>query len=1284
MKQRSSHVLWGAIIRIFELKEYLQIFKNIFFMSKITGLPMLIFCLLLLAQTATADKQTLQKGWDAFNANNRKEAKDFFGKAALDDDTKADANLALALVWWSEDKDDEGFKSFLNFFNAAENPYPYLYALWNSPVVFQGYEKKNEEKVKFLKRLTDESKTNGSIHAMAHSMLGKHYETVGDFKKAEHEFSQTGAIENWQVLGTFDNTSGSGFNKDYGALANAETDAVLKNKNEADVKWFTPPHVRSDRWFDFEYYFLINNSVMYAQTFLKSDAGKEVFFRSGNSGSLKIWVNDKLVTNVAEERNCDLDIYINNVKLNKGYNRVLVQIGESETNAANFMIRVTDKDGNNMSGISSTSVYQPYSKATEYAVKSSTLFAEDFFENKIKSEPDNLLNYLMLSDVYLRNDKVYEARKALKKAKELAPKSSFVGTRMIEAYAREKNVTDLTKEYERIKSTDPDCSYALKGLINEAREKEDYDEEEKLLEKYKSIYGNDEYTQLILLNIAASRNKYDEVVKMAQELYQKYPDNFDLMNLNYTIERNTSKDLAKASEILNAYLKNNYSDKVLTTLAGNYFDLGKTKEGYDLYKERIENVPYSIGFYTDLSELYFAAQDYENALKWAHEALSFAPYIGGYWNKVGKIYEAMKNEDKAKEAYRKAIYFTPTNYEARKHLRKLEGKKDLFENFEKADAYELFKKAPIKDSFPDDNSIILLNETQRVVYPEGATEERSEVLIKIFNQNGIDRWKEYSIGYNRYSQRLLVDKAEVFKKDGNKVQAEKNDDYLVFTNLEAGDAIHLSYRIENYSSGKLSKHFWEQFNFNFDFPVQTSRYSLLLPASKQFKYEVLNANMKPTIKDLDDMKLYVWEYKTQPAIKPESYMPPLTDVGTVLNISSIPDWKYISNWYSDLSTSLAKQDFEIKETVAELFKDKKNLNELQKAKVIYNFIEENVSYSNVPFMHGPIIPQKASRTLNTKLGDCKDVSTLFVAMCKEAGLKANLILVDTRDNGEKHLSLPSVDFNHCVAQLRTGGKNYYVELTDQKLSFGSIPTADLNSNILFIPRDGDTAATQLSKFNSKNRVLNSLVRETNLKFENNDFNFIRKTWKTGVFASQMRNDYADKGKDKQEKSITQAVASEFTNPAKLLHLTLPDLKTLSDTVCYEYAFNIKNELTEVVGIKIFRIPWSEAARSLDFLSLETRQFPFFTWAFSAAEVSKEIMNIEIPKGKALVEQPKSVSLSCPVAEYSLTYNTTVPGKIKAVREMKFKKDVVETNEYAQFREFFNKVSEADSKQLGFK
>lgn len=1237
----------------------------------------------MLSQSVHAGKEGLKQGWDAFNSNKRKEAIQLFQKAADDADTKADANLALCLLYWSEDKTDEGFKSFLEFFNASPDPYPYIYALWSAPVVFNGDEKKKDDRLELLKRLIIDPKANGTIQAMAHAQLGKHYEAIGDFKKANAEYSQIGAITGWQVLGTFDNTSGSGFNKDFRVLANPEPDAIFKNKVDADISWFTPPYERSDRWFDFDFYMDITNSIMYAQTYLKSDDKQEVYFKSGNSGSLKIWVNDKLVTNIPDERNCDLDIYTNNVMLNKGYNRVVVQVGESESGRANFMIRATDKDGHPVKGLSTTTDLQLYKPADVYAVNSFTLFAEDFFQNKIKTEPDNLINHLLLSDVYLRNDKVYEARKALKKARQLAPDNTFIGTRLLEAYMRDNDVTDVTKEYEKIKSNDPESVYALKGFIEEARQKENYDEEEKLMEKYKSIYGEDEYTDLLSLNISASRNKYEEIVSASKVLYAKYPDNLELMNLAYTIERNSSKDLAKADIILKDFLKNDYSDKVMTTLAGNYFDLGNKKEGFEIYNKRIENYPYSVGYYSELCDVYFGSQDYENALKWAKKTLEFAPYVGSYWYKAGTIYEAMNKPDDAKDAFKKSIYYTPTNYEARKQLRKLEGKKDMFENFQKTDVAALYKNAPKAEDYPDDNSIVLLNEIQKVVYPEGASEERSEMLVKVFNQNGIDTWKQYGIAYNHYRQRLIIDKAEVLKKDGNKVQAEKNEGVLVFTNLETGDAIHVSYRLEEYNTGKLANQFWEQFNFNTEYPVKLGRYSLLFPANEKFQSQVLHSDIKPAVTDVEDMKMYVWEAKDQPAIKLEPFMPALSDIGEILDISTIPDWKYVSNWYSDLSSNLAKTDFEIKETVATLFDGKKGLSDLQKAKAIYQFIEENVSYSNVPFMHGPIIPQKASRTLSTKLGDCKDVSTLFVAMCKEAGLKANLVLVDTKDNGIQHLNLPSIDFDHCVAQLIAGGKKYYVELTDQKLSFGTIPTVDLNSNVLFIPRDGDTAAAQLGKFNSPNRTINGIVRESELKFDSNDAILTRKNIKLGMFAAQMRSDYDNQGKDKQEKMITQALASDLTTPTKLLSMNLGDLKALSDTAVYDYSFKIKNHLTEVVGIKIFRIPWSEGVRSLDFLSLDTRKYPFLLWAYNASELSKETIEIDIPKGKTLAEQPKSITLTCSAADYTLTC-TPSPGKLKVVREMKFKKDAIPSAEYVQFKDFYNKVAEADSKQIGFK
>ena len=137
---------------------------------------------------------------------------------------------------------------------------------------------------------------------------------------------------------------------------------------------------------------------------------------------------------------------------------------------------------------------------------------------------------------------------------------------------------------------------------------------------------------------------------------------------------------------------------------------------------------------------------------------------------------------------KKAIEYNPSDYDARKKLRELEGKRDLFTVFKENDAYAMYKNSPGSEKYPDDNSIFLLKDQQQVVYPEnGASEERAEKLIKIFNQEGINEWKEVSIPYNSYAQRLIIEKAEIFKKDGSKVPAEMNENQMVFSSLERTD-----------------------------------------------------------------------------------------------------------------------------------------------------------------------------------------------------------------------------------------------------------------------------------------------------------------------------------------------------------------------------------------------------------------------------------------------------------------------------------------------------------------
>ena len=77
----------------------------------------------------------------------------------------------------------------------------------------------------------------------------------------------------------------------------------------------------------------------------------------------------------------------------------------------------------------------------------------------------------------------------------------------------------------------------------------------------------------------------------------------------------------------------------------------------------------------------------------------------------------------------------------------LKTKEKLYTQFrEVPNPEEIFEKAPSAKDFPEDNSIMLLDETHKIVHQDGATEEKRYEMIKVFNTTGVDTWKEYSIG----------------------------------------------------------------------------------------------------------------------------------------------------------------------------------------------------------------------------------------------------------------------------------------------------------------------------------------------------------------------------------------------------------------------------------------------------------------------------------------------------------------------------------------------------------
>jgi predicted Zn-dependent protease len=1224
---------------------------------------------------ASALANAYSDGWTAFLKNDFKDARALFVKAQNDAATASDAALSLALIDWMEGKYADGFKNFQQFYNSANQPYAALYAVSSLPILNKFEDYLSPEKVAFYEKIITDNNLNGTLQATTNAILANYYRFMNNDKKATEYLNSLGTIDCWQVLGVFDNTSGSGFVKDWDAVAKAKTTDVFKNNVNADVTWYVPVATRFDRWFDFSDYFDLDNTIIYAQSFVQSPKTQEVYLRAGTSGSLKVWINDALVASVSEERNCDLDVYGYKVKLQQGANRVLVQIGQSEIDRSNFMLRFTDENSRPIAGLTAKTEYANYQKDNStYNTEALPFYPEAQLQKTINAQPENYLYKILLAQTYLRNDKAVEATSILKEMEEKFPKSTLVSYSLIEAYARAKNQTDLSREIEGIKTNDPQSYIGQQYKFSEEIDLNHYDEAEKIIKNIISLYGESEYTDNLQRSLAHYQDKKGDVIAWTEKLYKKYPYDFSYVSDYYDIESNKDGGSKKALQILEKYNKTYFDLNALSSLSDEYFTLGNTQKGIATLETLNKKCPNNISYLWQLQNQMAKMQSYSGALSYNDLILKQRPFDGDVFEVRGYIQKELGKKTQAIESFNRAIYLKPTAYDSREQVRQLENKKELFDLFQKFDLKQLIANAPKAADFPQDNSVILNYQKQMVVYPELAKEYKTIIVAKILTQAGIEDWKQYNAGGQ-------IEKAEVLKANGTTVKAEGYSS-VVFTNLEVDDVVHIEFKQQDRSRGALAQYFYSDFNFEYPVPVNTYMFSLLVPNDKIFTSKVTNGRIEPTISDIENMKLYTWEKTNVPAVRQESYMYFYDNI-TQLYLSSFPDWKFIANWYRDLTFSKFAPDYVFTDTYNKLIKGNENKTSLEKAEIFYNYIEDNITYSSVAFMQNNYIPQKPSRTITTRLGDCKDLSTLFVALCRQAGIDANLVLILTRNVGGNNLALPSIEFNHCIAQLNDNGKTYYIELTDNNLPFGALPYIDINAQILPIPFGKDAAGSELIHLISKTRPQNNSICHQNVIVNGNNMSIASSTCFVAAAASNCRNQYKKHGDDNRNKMINERVSAAFNKSVIITDLNFINLDNLKDTVTQSYRFDVNNVLQDVAGMKIFKLPWIDK-NSPDLIAPQTRKYPLEYWAYQLEDIITEIMTLELPTGKTLVETPQNVSLDCANASYTLTFDTKQKGKLIATRIFTLKKDVVSNEEYPAFRSFLNQMNEADEKQFAIK
>lgn len=303
--------------------------------------------------------------------------------------------------------------------------------------------------------------------------------------------------------------------------------------------------------------------------------------------------------------------------------------------------------------------------------------------------------------------------------------------------------------------------------------------------------------------------------------------------------------------------------------------------------------------------------------------------------------------------------------------------------------------------------------------------------------NKKSKLSQYDISTNELKQR------DIFYSD-NKYK------HFDFNNVEDKSKVEFSYKVKQNEPRLLSF-----FAFQHELQTVASQFQIKSDPSIEIGYKLFGDHQDKIVFEKTkegNLDVYTWKVADMPAFEEENRAPNFTYFlpHIVYYIKSytkdnkkealFPDVEHLYKWYYSLIKDINKLDkTALKTKTSELIKDKTNPKE--KAKAIYNWVQENIHYVAFEYEMGGFIPRDAASVFDKKYGDCKDISNLLNEMFKTAGLESNLVWIGTRDKPYSFTDVPTpLVSNHMIASVKIDKQRYFVDGTDSFCPF-TFPSA---------------------------------------------------------------------------------------------------------------------------------------------------------------------------------------------------------------------------------------------------
>lgn len=935
----------------------------------------------------------------------------------------------------------------------------------------------------------------------------------GDVVAARRKLKELAFVDQWQVLGPFDNEGKGGLDTDFGPekeFAIPPVPGRAYSGKERPVRWRPAP---ADRfvfgWLDLGSMLRPEEKICaYARTTIRAKGNphqpRPLTLWVGNSGAFKLWFDGRPVGEDKAYRGYDAERFAARVELGAGSHDLTLKVcGEDQ--APILSLRLGDADGAPELNVEFPSSPEALAQAAQTAgarmqakaTKEPVLFGplRELERGVAGAKPSaaaltSLAEYLVATGS--DDPTEHRARDLARRAAELAPtldrlllagelaedrnqtrewlvKANALVHGSVHPTAREQvelalaqaalargsvNWRDAFPFYEQVLKADPTRVEAIQGeveLYNEAG-----------LPR----------TALKVLEHAVARN----------------PASVNLLNMHASQLRVLGRG-AEASAVEARYAGLRFDDRSYLEARLNLAVARRERETAERWIGRLRQVaPDSQWAYRVAARAYRGLGQSDRAVTELRHALDLAPEDTTTLHSLADLQGELGLRDEQLTLLRKVLELSPQNRAVREYLEHVRPPK--------AQPDESYAWAPERfiglrsEPAAGENQRILRDLTVTTVYPNGKSSKFQQLVFQPLTDAAAAGLRQYAFQYQADREVVRLRGARVFRKDGRVDEAVESGEgaadspdismytsartfYIQLPRLEAGDVVELKYRVDDITPrNEFADYFGELDYLQRTDPSANAEYVLITPKSRAIRVESNLAGLDHTVKETGDNRIHRFFAGRVPAVIPEPAMPPMPEVAGFVHASTYESYAQMGKWYWGLVREQFDLDDETRKLVHEVVKDAKT--EREKVALIFNWVVKNTRYVALEFGIYGYKPHRAVQTVARGWGDCKDKATVLVSLLRELGIPSTIVVVRTQHRGELRSNLASLaPFDHAIAYVPS--LDLYLDGTAEYSGATELPAMDLGALALQID-NGNSKLVHLPEHDPNKNVTHREVR----------------------------------------------------------------------------------------------------------------------------------------------------------------------------------------------------------------